>query len=336
VPKLGDGVLLRVLHLAPELFARLLVVGKQVVDDELLWSFTQPLEQRKVPELVSSEDFQHFDRLIANILHKVAHVPWDDPNITWNVVEGARRAFSSEDGDTGAPTEEEGPLIGIRVPVHFAQCTWLNGDMCGRNGLGNGEVFGIGDSDSTTARLEWLLIQHFVGKLVLGPLGSLSAWSLVFNGAWQLRSLKNVLLAGWQMLENFGVEMEVLGNHRFRGMGKPIGEDKGRFLGKSAIIKDEQKFAAIGAQTLEGMWYAAGEIPQIALVCIADEVAPFVVESGDPDAALEDIGPLGFLVPVQFADGALVKSHVDGSQLDTRSQFAYRGLTGPSAFLETW
>lgn len=59
------------------------------------------------------------------------------------------------------------------------------------------------------------------------------------------------------------------------------------------------------------MGHAAGEVPQVALLEVLDEVAALVVERGDTDGAVEDVGPLSLLVPVQLADDALAQAHVD-------------------------
>jgi hypothetical protein len=39
------------------------------------------------------------------------------------------------------------------------------------------------------------------------------------------------------------------------------------------------------------------------------------------------------LVPVQFADHAVVESHVDAGDFDGRAEFADGGLPSPSSFL---
>ena len=81
------------------------------------------------------------------------------------------------------------------------------------------------------------------------------------------------------------------------------------------------------------MRHAAGEVPQVALLEVVDEVAALVIDPRDADLAGQDVGPLGFFVPVELADGARVESHVDARQLDTGGQFADGGLTSPSPFL---
>ena len=50
-----------------------------------------------------------------------------------------------------------------------------------------------------------------------------------------------------------------------RGMRQPIGEQECGILGKIAIVKDEEKFAAVIFQPLDRVWYACREKPQISL-----------------------------------------------------------------------
>lgn len=81
------------------------------------------------------------------------------------------------------------------------------------------------------------------------------------------------------------------------------------------------------------MGHAAGEVPQVALLEVLDEVAALVIESSDTYGAVEDVSPLGLLMPVQLADDALAQAHVDGGELARGGQLADGGLAGPSSFL---
>jgi hypothetical protein len=50
--------------------------------------------------------------------------------------------------------------------------------------------------------------------------------------------------------------------------------------------------------------HTAGEVPQVTLLEVVDEVAALVVERRDAHLAVENVRPLGLLVPVELADGA--------------------------------
>jgi hypothetical protein len=76
------------------------------------------------------------------------------------------------------------------------------------------------------------------------------------------------------------------------------------------------------------------KVPQVALLEVVDEAAALGVKCSDADLALEHVSPLGFLVPVEFANDALVEAHVDTSELLARAKLANGSLTGPAAFFD--
>lgn len=117
------------------------------------------------------------------------------------------------------------------------------------------------------------------------------------------------------------------------GLTEPVSQDESALLGEATIIKDKQELCAIGAQALQAVGHAAGKVPQVTLLEVLDEVAALVVEGSDTNRAIEDVGPLGLLVPVQLANDALAQAHVDGGQLAGGGQLADGGLAGPSSFL---
>jgi hypothetical protein len=123
-------------------------------------------------------------------------------------------------------------------------------------------------------------------------------------------------------------------HRRHGGLTKPVGQHKGRLLGKVTVVKDEQEFGAVLAQALQRVGDAAGEVPQVALLEVAKVGASLVVEGGDADLAVEDVGPLGLLVPVQLANDARVEAHVDRGQLAASAELTDRRLAGPAALLD--
>lgn len=210
-------VLLGVLDLLPELLTSLLVVGKEVVQDKSLRSLTHPLEEGEVTELVGAEDLKHLNGLVANVLDKVAHVAGDDADVTGDVVKGTGGTLGGEDGDTGAAADEEGPLVGVGVPVHLADRAGLDDGVGSSHGLGDGEVLGVSDAHLTTGGLLGLLVQHLVGELVVGLLDVLALGRLVLDGAGH-RALEDVLLAGGEVVEELRSEVEVFGDDGLGGV----------------------------------------------------------------------------------------------------------------------
>ena len=176
----------------------------------------EPLKQRKVPELVGPEYLQHLERLVANVLHKVAHVLGHDAHVARDVVKRPGVPLGREDGDARAPADEERPLVRHGVPVHLAQRPGLDDDVRGRHRLGDGEVGRVGDAHEAPGRLLRRLVQHPVRELVFGRLGVLAARALVVDGA-RAGAAEDVLLAGGQVREDSGVELEVLGDD---GLGR--------------------------------------------------------------------------------------------------------------------
>jgi len=79
---------------------------------------------------------------------------------------------------------------------------------------------------------------------------------------------------------------------------------------------------------------ALGEVPEVADADIVDELAALLVDRGDAGAAIEHVGPLGGLVPMQLAHAAGVEPHVDAGDLLGDAELALGDLAGPAAALE--
>lgn len=82
------------------------------------------------------------------------------------------------------------------------------------------------------------------------------------------------------------------------------------------------------------MRHTTGEVPEVTLLQVIDEVAALVVESSDAHLAIKHVGPFGLLVPVKLTDDALVESHVDSGELDTGGELTDGRLSGPASFLQ--
>jgi hypothetical protein len=180
----SDLILLCALNLIPENLAAFRVIGKQVVNYHLLRRLAHPLEQRKVSKLIGTEDLEHFDGLVTDVLYEVAHISRHDTHITRDIVECSSSAFRGENSDTSATFNEKGPFVGIGVPMHFPDRTGLDNGVSGRHSLRDGEVFRVGDTNFSSACLLGFLVQHLVGELVLRFLHSLPTWTLRIDGAW--------------------------------------------------------------------------------------------------------------------------------------------------------
>lgn len=119
-----------------------------------------------------------------------------------------------------------------------------------------------------------------------------------------------------------------------RGHTKPVRQDKGRLLGKVAVIENDEELGSVLTETLQRVRHTTGEVPQVTLLEVVDEVAALVVESSDAHLTVQDVSPFGLLVPVKLTDDALVESHVDSGKLDTGGELTDGRLSGPASFLQ--
>lgn len=215
---LRDDIVVSILDLLQEKLRALRIVSKQRVGNLSLRRLAHPLEEREVAELIGLEYLEHLDGLGADVLHKVAHVARDDAHVTGEVVKGASPPLGSEDGHPGVAGEEEGPLVGVGVPVHLADRAGLDDGVGRGDGLGDGEVARVGDADLAARAVQGLLLEHPVDEVVFGLLDLLAHGLLFVDGA-GLGCLEDVLFFLGEMLEDLGVKVEILGDDRLRGVG---------------------------------------------------------------------------------------------------------------------
>lgn len=71
---------------------------------------------------------------------------------------------------------------------------------------------------TTVGAVDWLLLEHPVGKVVLGLLHLLALWFLIINGAREA-SLEDVLLSLGNVGEDLRCEIEILRDDRLGGVG---------------------------------------------------------------------------------------------------------------------
>ena len=75
------------------------------------------------------------------------------------------------------------------------------------------------------------------------------------------------------------------------------------------------------------------KIPQIADADVINEVAALRIDRGDPRGAIQHVGPLGLLVPMQLAHAAGIQPHVHAGDALGDAELAYRHLARPAAAL---
>jgi hypothetical protein len=100
-----------------------------------------------------------------------------------------------------------------------------------------------------------------------------------------------------------------------------------------AIIKDEQKLGAVGAQPLERVRMPSWEVPQIAFRQVVNGTTPVWIQRGDSHFTGQHVGPFGLGVPVQLADNAFIQAHIHPRQFAAGRELADGRLPRPSSFL---
>lgn len=144
------------------------------------------MEQGKVLELVGSEDLEHLHRfVVAQILNEMAHVSGDHADVARHIVERPGRPFGAKDGDTRSSFDEEGPFVGVGMPVHFTHSPRANVEVSGGDGFGDGKVGRICDADEPPGGVHRLLVQHLVSELEFGLLDVGSLGLLLVDGSRQ-------------------------------------------------------------------------------------------------------------------------------------------------------
>ena len=104
-------------------------------------------------------------------------------------------------------------------------------------------------------------------------------------------------------------------------------------LGGLAFIKAYQELASVGAEALQRMRQAGGEIPKVAFFQVGDIRSAHFVERGDAAGAVGHVGPFGELVPVHLADAAGRQPHVDAGDGFRNREGLLRHLTRPATIL---
>src|SRR3981081_1018954 len=99
-------------------------------------------------------------------------------------------------------------------------------------------------------------------------------------------------------------------------MWDPLGDEESVIFREHAFIKDEQELATvIRPHTLNGMRIPGGEVPEVALAHVVDEHRSIGVQNGHASIAIEHNGPFICSVPVQFAEAATGKPHVNAGEV---------------------
>ena len=117
-------------------------------------------------------------------------------------------------------------------------------------------------------------------------------------------------------------------------MSKPIRHQQSVELARRAVIEADNKFATVRSQTLQGMRVTGRKIPDIALLDVGNIGAACRIDHGNSAVAVSHVGPLGRLVPMQFADAAGRQSHIDAGDGCGNCEVRLGHLPRPAAVLD--
>ena len=99
-------------------------------------------------------------------------------------------------------------------------------------------------------------------------------------------------------------------------MCDPLGDEESVVFREHAFIKNEQELATvIRPQTLNGMRKPGREEPEVTLAHIVDEHRSIGVQNSYASIAIEHNGPFIRRVPMQFAEAATGKPHVNAGEV---------------------
>ena len=117
------------------------------------------------------------------------------------------------------------------------------------------------------------------------------------------------------LCEGFGRHTEVLGQHFGRRVGEPVRHQQRIEFAGVAVVEADHEFAAVRAKSLQGMRRTRRKVPEVAGLDVGDVGAALRVEDGDAASAVSHDRPFSRLVPMQLADAAGGKPHVDAGDL---------------------
>lgn len=202
------------------------------------------------------------------------------------------------------------------MPVHLAHGAGLDGDeghgkcTCYRKGRG------VEDFDCAAGDLEGRLLAPVVGV-------ALSRWDnsrrasdvLLVDILWRRGAGEYPELFFRQGREFGDAGVEVLRDDGFWVAQHEFGEEEGVFFAESAVVENEEEFAAV-RQSLEGVRDPGGEEPYVAFLQVVDEGLAAFVEGRDSHAAVEYERPFSLFVPVELAVCVGLEAHVRAGHCD--------------------
>jgi len=116
----------------------------------------------------------------------------------------------------------------------------------------------------------------------------------------------------------------------------PVGEHQRVEFGGPPVIEREHEFGTVRSQSLQRVGQAGREIPQVAGLHVGHLGASQFVQYRNPTVAVRHDGPLGLLVPVQFANAVRPQAHIDARDIFRDCEIGLGDFARPTAALITF
>src|SRR5882724_12652414 len=109
----------------------------------------------------------------------------------------------------------------------------------------------------------------------------------------------------------------------------PIRDQESLEFIEIAVIEDQQKLAAVRAQTLNRMRHSWWEEPKVALTDVIDKASALLIHGGDAGVTVKHHCPLRWNMPMQLSDAAGRQAHLHACKCLRNRQFPRRDLPCP-------
>src|SRR5271156_6034027 len=119
--------------------------------------------------------------------------------------------------------------------------------------------------------------------------------------------------SAWKMKRSFLgflADAEIFGDDVGRRVRHPVGQEHGFVFREIAIVEDQQEFAAVGSESLNGMGNARREKPEFVFFHVGDEAFAVRIDAGDAGGAVKHERPFRRGVPMQLANASGGEAHI--------------------------
>ena len=284
--------------------------------------------------MIGLEQLQEHQVGLARVLYIVAETLLHIADITRAEVRGLRLRTRIEHGHAGFALDVVLPFVCVRVPVQFPHAARFDRDQCCGDRLGHEEVAAVGNLHHAALGLfgGCQIAQREDERMPRRARGRLYG---ALRGRQRARvlSLEDPQILERDVLERVGRYAETRRENIRRRVRQPVGEHQGVEFGGPPVIEREHEFGTVRPQSLQRVGQAGREIPQVAGLHVGHLGAAQFVQYRNPTVAVRHDGPLGLLVPVQFADAVRPQAHIDARNIFRDGKIGLGDFARPAAAL---